>query len=292
MTKNTEKPVKAKHIRYSYSGKGLQTFLYVYVTLCVVFSFIPLFITVVNSVKPQEEIMKNVFSMPKLSTMFSNLAANYKEAWEAIGHTFFPTILVGCIGAFCIVLLGAILAYMMVFKDFYFKNVLFFFFIAVLLVPSIIGFPVLVPLIKNVFNLGDTYTGYLLPSVGGAWVMSMFLFRTFFAQQPMSIYESARLDGANDVQLFCTLTVPLGLPIMLYQFIALFSSIYNDYTTASLLLSEKMTMMPILYAKINQGLSYGGKYAAFIIASLPLIVTTFISMKHFGSGEFASGMKL
>lgn len=290
MTKRTNKKVNG-HIRYSYSGKGLQTFNYVYVTLCVIFSFIPLYITIINSLKEQNDVIKNVFALPNFGNMFSMLAANYSEAWHAVGATFFPTIITACIGAFFVVLLGAIVAYIMVFKNFYFKSAIFFFFIAVLLVPSIIGFPVLVPLIKNTFGLGDTYTGYLLPTVGGAWVMSMFLFRTFFGQQPMVIYESARLDGANDFELFCRMTVPLGLPILLYQFINLFSSIYNDYTTASLLLSSKMTMMPILYSQLTS-LSYGAKYAAFIIASIPLIITTFISMRHFGSGEFASGMKL
>lgn len=288
--KTTKK--KKKRIRYSYNGRALQTFIYIYVTLCVIFSFIPLFITIVNSLKTQNEIIKNVFALPQLRTLFSTMTANYKEAWDAIGYTFFPTIVTGCVGAFFVVLLGAIAAYILTFKNFYFKNVVFFFFIAVLLVPSIIGFPVLVPLIKNTFGLGDTYFGYLLPTIGGAWVMSMFLFRTFFSQQPLSVYESARLDGANDFQLFCSLTVPLGLPILLYQFLNIFSSIYNDYTTASLLLSDKMTLIPILYTKITTGLSYGGKYAAFIIASVPLIVTTCISMKHFSGGEFASGMKL
>lgn len=282
----------SKHIRYSYNGKVLQIFIGVYVALCVIFSFVPLFITLINSLKDHNDIIKNIFALPRISSMFSASIANYKEAWEAIGYTFFPTIFASCIGGFLTVLLGAIAAYLLTFKNFYFKNAIFFFFIAVLLIPSIIGFPVLVPLIKNTFNLGDTYTGYLLPTVGGAWVMSMFLFKTFFGQQPMAIYESARLDGANDVQLFCSFTVPLALPILLYQFLNLFSSIYNDYTTASLLLSDKMTLMPILYTKITTGLSYGGKYAAFMIASIPLIITTCISMKYFSSGEFASGMKL
>ncbi len=283
---------KRNKIRYSYSGKVRQTFMCVYIALCVIFSFIPLFITVVNSLKTERAIKMNIFALPSFSTLFSSMVSNYAEAWEAIGSTFFPTVMVACVGGFFIVLLGSIAAYIFVFKNFYFKNHIFFFFIAVLLVPSIIGFPVLIPLIRNTFNLGDTYFGYLLPSIGGAWVMSMFLFRTFFGQQPMAIYESARLDGANDVQLYCTLTVPLALPILLYQFINLFSSIYNDYTTASLLLDNKLTMMPILYSKIATGLSEGAKYAAFIIASVPLIITTGISMRHFGSGEFASGMKL
>lgn len=109
----------------------------------------------------------------------------------------------------------------------------------------------------------------------------------------MAIYESARLDGASDVQLYCTLTVPLALPILLYQFVNLFSSIYNDYTTASLLLSDKLTLMPVLYSRVDSNsISEGAKYASFIIASFPLIITTGISMRHFGSGEFASGMKL
>ena len=93
------------------------------------------------------------------------------------------------------------------------KEFIFMLFISVLLVPSIIGYPILIPLIRDTFKIGDNYIGYLLPMVGGAQVTGMFLFRTFFGQQPKSLYESARLDGANDFILYTRITMPLMLTL-------------------------------------------------------------------------------
>ena len=162
-----------------------------------------------------------------------------------------------------------------------------------MLVPSIIGYPILIPLIRDSFQLGDNYVGYLLPMVGGAQVTGMFLFRTFFSQQPKSLYESARLDGANDLVLFTHITLPLALPIVLYYFVGCFSGIYNEYLWASLIMDTNQTVTTIMHSVVATGeIKYGAAYAMYFISSLPLIITTVISMKYFKSGEFAAGLKL
>jgi ABC-type glycerol-3-phosphate transport system permease component len=61
------------------------------------------------------------------------------------------------------------------------------FYISILLVPAIIGYPILVPLVREVLGLNDSYVGYLLAMIGGSQVMGMFLFKTFFSQQPKSL---------------------------------------------------------------------------------------------------------
>ena len=166
-------------------------------------------------------------------------------------------------------------------------------FIAVLLVPSIIGYPILVPLVRDTFGLGDSHFGYLLPIVGGGQVMGMFLFRTFFSQQPKSLYESAQLDGANDFTMLTRITLPLAMPIILYHFVGSFAGIYNEYLWASLILEKNQTLTNIMYAVVeNNTVKYGAMYAMYLISSLPLIVTAIISMKYFKSGEFAAGLKL
>ena len=167
------------------------------------------------------------------------------------------------------------------------------FFIAILLVPSIIGYPILIPLVRDTFKLGDTYLGYLIPMIGGGQVVGMFLFRTFFSQQPKSLYESASLDGANDVTMFLKITLPLAMPIILYHFVGSFAGIYNEYLWASLILDGNQTLTNIMYSVVNNNsVKYGATYAMYLISSVPLIITAIISMKYFKSGEFAAGLKL
>ena len=292
-TKNIQLQPKKNKLRMPYERTGAQVVILGVVIFCLLFSFMPLFLTIVNSVKTEAQVKVNAFSFPKLATFAQAAKDNFSVAWDAIGPYYFSTILVALCGAIGQTVISAVLAYILSFKDFYFKDFIFMLFIAVLLVPSIIGYPILVPLIRDTFNLGDTHLGYLIPIVGGGQVTGMFLFRTFFSQQPKSLYESAKLDGANDAVILTKITVPLALPIILYHFVGCFSGIYNEYLWASLILENSQTLTNIMYAVVeNNTVKYGATYAMYVISSFPLIITVFISMKYFKSGEFAAGLKL
>ena len=292
-TKNIQLQPKKNKLRMPYERTGAQVVILGVVIFCLLFSFMPLFLTIVNSVKTEEQVKVNAFSLPQISTLFAAAKGNFATAWDAIGPYYFSTILVALCGAVGQTLISAVLAYILSFKDFYFKDFVFMLFIAVLLVPSIIGYPILVPVIRDTFDLGDTHLGYLMPIVGGGQVTGMFLFRTFFSQQPKSLYESARLDGANDAVILAKITVPLALPIILYHFVGCFSGIYNEYLWASLILENSQTLTNIMYAVVeNNTVKYGATYAMYVISSFPLIITVIISMKYFKSGEFAAGLKL
>ena len=270
-----------------------QTIIIAIVVFCTLFSFMPLFLTVVNSLKTEAQVKVNAFSFPEFSTIGEAIKGNFSSAWSAINKYYFRTILVSLVGAVGKVAISAVLAYIITFKNFYFKDLIFMFFIAILLVPSIIGYPILIPLVRDTFKLGDTYLGYLMPMRGGGQVVGMFLFRTFFSQQPKSLYESASLDGANDVTMFFKITLPLAMPIILYHFVGSFAGIYNEYLWASLILDGNQTLTNIMYSVVNNNsVKYGATYAMYLISSVPLIITAIISMKYFKSGEFAAGLKL
>jgi len=277
----------------------IQLFITFWITICTIFCLIPLFITVINAFKSNLDIETNIFMLPKLSTLGANIKLNFSLAWNGISGALARSIYVALLGSVGDCLLGAVLGYIFTYKTFPFKETIFIIFISVMLLPSIMGMPILVPFMREKLNLGDTYIGYLLPNYAGGQVGGLFLFRTFFGQQPKSIYESAQIEGASDVNIFAKLTVPLAWPIILYKFVGAFSSLYNDYLWPSLILDSKMTLMPLmltLQQNFTAGLSgdkqNGAMYAMYILSSIPLIFTSIISMKYFSSGDFAAGIKL
>ena len=276
-----------------------QILVVTWVTVCTLFCLIPLFITALNAFKSNLEIETSIFAFPVLDSLGLNIRNNFRLAWEGISAPFVRSIIIPLIGTVLDCVLGSILAYIFTYKEFHFKETIFFTYISVMLLPSIMGMPILVPFMRNTLGLGDTYVGYLLPNLAGGQIGGLFLFRTFFGQQPKSIYESAQIEGANDVDIYCKLTVPLALPIILYKMVGTFSSLYNDYLWPSLIMDSKMTLMPIMLsmqqkftAGIGTGKQNGAMYAMYIISSIPLIFTSVISMKFFSSGDFAAGIKL
>ena len=270
-----------------------------WVTVCTIFCLIPLFITAINAFKSNLEIETSIFAFPVFGSIGENISKNFSLAWEGIKAPFIRSIIIPFIGTFLDCVLGSILAYIFTYKEFHFKETIFFTYISVMLLPSIMGMPILVPFMRNTLGLGDTYVGYLLPNLAGGQIGGLFLFRTFFGQQPKSIYESAQIEGANDVDIYCKLTTPLALPIILYKMVGTFGGLYNDYLWPSLIMDSKMTLMPIMLsmqqkftAGIGTGKENGAMYAMYIISSIPLIFTSVISMKFFSSGDFAAGIKL
>ena len=280
-----------KTVRLRYSDKrSIQTTITIITVLCVVFCLIPLFMTILNSAKSNYEIRTSIFAFPKRIN-----TANYVTAFDAIGGNILSSVLVAVVGGFLRMAFAAVVAYIFAQKEFMGKEFFFYLYLVMMFVPSMLGTSVLYAFMYKI-NLIDSYWGMWLPYIAGGQAGAIFLFRTFFRQQPKSVIEAAKLDGANDAHIFLLIVVPLAVPIIIYGFIQGFSSYYNDYLGPSLVIKsqEKITLMVMLIRKssIYESNDWGVVYAMYLISSIPLIVTSGISLKFFSSGGFASGMKL
>ena len=274
---------------------SVQVVSYVVITVCLIFAMIPLIITLINSTKDNNSIIANIFAMPKLNSVIKDTAANYGEAFQEIMKPMGRSIFIGLVGATGNVAIGAILAYIFSRKDFPGKEFIFTLYIAIMLVPSIMGMPVLVNFMSNVLHLKDSYFGYWLPTWGGGQASTLFLFRTFFQQQPLSIYESAEVEGGRDHQILLHISIPLAKPILMMQFVNGFASMYNDYLWPNLIFNDKKPLMVAMkdLARQFEGTNKNGVvYAMYIIAGIPLLINTCLNLKEFKSGDFAAGLKL
>ena len=126
-----------------------QILVVVWVTVCTLFTLIPLFITVINAFKSNTEIERSIFAMPEVNILSDNIKNNFTLAWEGMSGAFFRSILVTIIGAIVDCILGSVLAYIFTYKQFHFKETIFMAYISVMLLPSIMGMPILVPFMKN-----------------------------------------------------------------------------------------------------------------------------------------------
>lgn len=274
---------------------SVQIVSYIVITFCMIFAVIPLTITIINSMKDNYSIIENIFALPEIKTIFKNAAHNYSGAFQEIILPMGRSIIIALIGSLGNVTLGVILAYIFSRKDFPGKEFIFTLYIAIMLVPSIMGMPVLVNFMSNVLHLKDTFWGYWLPVWGGGQASTLFLFRTFFQQQPLSIYESAEVEGGRDYQIIWYITVPLAKSILMLQFVNGFSAQYNDYLWPSLIFNNNkplMVVMKSLGQQFQTQSQNGSMYAMYIIAAIPLLINTCLNLKDFKSGDFAAGLKL
>lgn len=272
----------------------LQVVAYVWVTLALVFSLVPLFVTIINAFKSNAAVATNIFTLPT-KHIFSDAKNNFGSAWTVVWRPMLNSVWVSLVAAFFNMFIASVMAYIYTRKKFYGREFFFRFYIIILLIPSILGMSTLYPMMAETFRLKNSYFAVWLPVLAGGQAGALFLFRTFFAQQPSAVYESAMLDGANDVQIYIHLTLPFSLPIMLLNFISTFGGQYNDFLWSSLILEgEKLTLMPVLNAMAGEfnSTKQGVGYAAYLIASVPLIITSAFSLSKLQSGDFAAGLKL
>src|SRR5690625_5487338 len=93
----------------------------------------------------------------------------------------------------------------------------------------------------------DTMWAVVVPGAAGAW--SILVGRAFFKQTvPNELAESAKVDGASDIQIFFRIAIPLSAPII--ATLALFHGVglWNEYFKALIYLSErdKFTLQLVL----------------------------------------------
>lgn len=278
-------------------GKGIdgpvaQTVLWIVLIVNVLLVMMPLFITIMLSLKTAQEFSVGFWVFPK-TPMWSNYSYGIRGLWQ----NMFNSICICLICSFLVVFLGSLVSYVFTRHNFPGKEVFFSLIIALMIVPGVLT---MTPQYLTIVNLGlkNTWGALIFPAVSGGQVGAIFLFRTFMGQQPKELFESAVIDGAGDFCMYLNLALPLALPILIIQALNTFSAQYNDYLWPTLVIQDDQIqpLMPILKQLANniagQTSQPGASYATFLISGIPLIFTSAIGLKYFINGEFAAGLKL
>ena len=268
----------------------VQLVLYVILGFSLFMCFLPIVISLFNAFKNDFEIMTDVFAPPSKIDFWG-----FARAWADISQNLWNGVFVAFVAGVLNTMLGSLIAYIFQQKQFIGKELIYRFYIFIMLTPSLVGLPIQYSLI-NELHLINNYFSIWLTTLSGGQVGALFLFRTFLGQHPSAVYEAARIDGASDVQIYLRISIPLAFPSMVLSFINVFSGVYNDYFWPSLVIKDP-DLQPVMAVLKRVSDSYLVKnlrvpYAMCLICSLPLIVTTAISMKYFSSGDFAAGIKL
>ena len=120
------------------------------------------------------------------------------------------------------------------------------------------SFPGEISLIQNFlllkqFHLLNTYAALILP--GAASGYAIFLLKGFFDSLPRELYEAGTLDGAGELRMFWTITLPLSRPIFAVIGLSAFSAAYGGFLYAMTICqdSHMWTLMVWLYELQSSG---------------------------------------
>lgn len=158
-----------------------------------------------------------------------------------------------------------------------------------MMIPGVIN---IIPNYVIVDSLGlvDNMFAMVLPALGG--VGGVFLLRQFMKNIPTSYDESARIDGANELQIYFKIILPLCIPVLVTLAIFTFQGSWNDYvwplivtnSAQSRTLTAGLATFSGSYAH-----QYGKQMAGAVLSALPILIVFIFGQKYFIKGISISG---
>ncbi len=171
------------------------------------------------------------------------------------------------------------------------RNVVFFLYIATLMVP---GQVTMIPtyLMFAKAGLTDNHLALILPAFFSAF--GVFLLRQFFMSLPRELEEAAEIDGCNPFMTYWRIMLPLVVPAMLTLGVFTLMNTWNDYMGPLIYLSspEKYTMtLGIAYFKGVYTTQWNLVMAGSIVSVMPILIAYLCAQKYFIEGIAFSGVK-
>ena len=141
-------------------------------------------------------------------------------------------------------------------------------------------------------HLLNTFAALVLPGMANGF--SIFLLKGFFDSLPQELYESATLDGASEIRMFRSITLPLSTPILAVIALNAFIAAYGGFMWAFLVCQDQKmwTLMVWLY-QFMQGLDTTPPMmmAAIVVSSVPTLLVFVFCQKIILRGIVIPSMK-
>jgi multiple sugar transport system permease protein len=244
------------------------------------------------SFKPRSEVFDNRL-IPKSFTFH-----NYVEVWQQapMALWLFNTALVTVLATVTVTISSAMVAWGFSYFRFRGRNALFGVVLATMMLP---GAVTMIPTFLIWNSLGQV--GTLTPLWAGNLFGSafyIFLLRQFFLGLPRDVFDAAKMDGANNLQMFLRIALPLTRPALIVTALFEFQAAWTDLMRPLIYLrdSDTFTVPRGLKALVDQ-FGFGGEFrweiivTASVITTVPMIVLFFLGQRHFVQGIATTGSK-
>jgi glucose/mannose transport system permease protein len=266
----------------------MKPLLYVLLIGASIFFLIPIYVLVVTTLKPIEEVsLNNMWSLPS-AIDFSSYQIAFQKLLPNLMNSFYLVIPATILSA----ILGALNGYVLSKWKFKGSEVLFTLVLFGMFIPYQ---SILIPLIQFLRTIGlyNTLPGLILVHVVYGLPITTLMFRNFYASIPDSLIESAKIDGAGFLRIFYYIMLPLSITGFVVVGIWQFTNIWNEFLFAVSITSSDQ--QPIMVALQNlagsQVVQWNVQMSGAILAALPTLLVYIFLGKYFVKGLLAGSVK-
>lgn len=301
------KSIVKSRVEKSYSDKIFDVVnLIVMCVLLLIFIWPMWFVLIASFSDPNQLWLGNVILWPKGFTLEAyEKLLEYTDIWIGYKNTILYTV----VGTLVNLILTVTLAYPLSRKDFLPRK-----FIMIMLVITMYFSGGLIPTYLVVKNLGMVNNFWAMIIPGAISTYNVLVVRTYFLNSiPNELHEAAKLDGANNLQFFGKIALPLAKPVV--AVVGLYYAVghWNDYYTALIFLYDKEKFPLTCFLKnliIDTSTAMKGsfgssasemesmirlaqslKYSTIIAAVIPMLIVYPFVQKFFVKGVMIGSIK-
>ena len=285
--------MRVRKSRKKYGGsRGGDIAIFVLLALVGIFMLFPIYLSVIQSVKPTQELFlfpPKLYAIAPTGQNFVDLLNTASNMWVPFSRYIFNSVLVAVVVTACQILFSSSAAYVLAKGVFPGKRALNKIIELALLFTSSVMF-IMQYMVMAFLGLIDTYLAITLPYI--ATPMGLFLMRQFMGQIPDAIIEAAKLDGAGHMRTCWQIVMPNVKPAIMTLMIFAFQGAWQ-VTGYSFIYSEELKPLPTVMSQISSaGIARAGvAAAAVVITMIPPIVIFFFCQANVMETMASSGLK-
>ena len=266
-------------------------FKYVSIILASIVALLPICVCVLTAFKTTEEYnTTSVLDLPASFAYFENFVFAVQQANMFRG--FLNTAIVLVVVLIVSIFTGSMLAYVLNRFKFKGSGIIHTLFMFASLIP---GIATQVTVYQIMYSLGliNHLYGYMIVLMGTD-IISIYIFLQFFENLPISLDESAIMDGCTYFGVFFKILFPLLKPAIVTSLVLKGVGVYNEYYMSNLYLQDKnlKTISTALYTFTGP---YGNQYnyicAGVLITIIPIFILFLIFQEQVYSGMASGAVK-
>jgi len=264
---------------------------YALLTLCAALLLFPLYVTVVDSLHPIDELINRPSLWPS-DPQWSNY---FSRGGAAASGTPLTRYLVNSMVVSVVITLGQLVtsvlaAYAFTFLRFPGRNVLFALFLSTLMVPLEVA---IIPNFQTIqwLHWTDSYQGLVAPFLATGF--GTFLLRQYFLTIPAELRDAAEMDGYGHLRFLTSIVIPLARGALATLAIFAFIQAWNQYLWPLLVTNDPdMRTVQIGIAAETQKLDkINVAFASTVISLLPMLLLVVAFQRVLVRGLFGGAVK-
>ena len=235
--------VPRRRIRKSATDRATIAFSYFFLAFYAILCFVPLLLVVSVSLSEEAQVARHGYSLIPRGLTLDTYVYIFDHSGHRIGRSYQVTLFVTAVGTSLAMLMTTMTAFALSIRSLKYRNKLAF-----VCNFTIIFSAGLIPwyvATVRFYGLGNTIWALILPISFSVW--NMFLMRTFFNQISDSLYESARIDGANWFKVYYMIALPLSTTALLTVGLMYALMYWNDWWLALMFTSGNRDLFPLQF---------------------------------------------